>query len=592
MSSLLNRAREWLEERTGWRASIRAALDSPVVGGAPWAAAMAASVGACVFVLALTGIVLMTAYAPSPQAAWASVHYVQYVQDRGWIVRGLHYWAAQALIVLAVVHVAHGAFARSYRRPREIAWWLTLAVVGLAAAEAITGGVLPWDERGWWARVVEGNVVGLAPVLGGWIQRMMQGGTELGALGLSRLFTLHVLVLPVLLVLALKVRSAQLRKHGWSDRKDATSRLGEHVARAIVVGVVVVVVLFSVSGTLHGAPLEAPADPLGDYPARPEWFLMTLYELRKVFHGAGEFFGTTLAPMVAAAYLALLPWIDGRAKRAVVATPVVLIFAGAVLMGVAAWHKDTRDPVYLKQRAKADRRAEAAAKLAMGGVPPQGALAMLQTDPEVHGRDLFEQHCAACHVMEDMGDPKKASAAKLDGWGTAKWIESMIHEPDADERFGRGPYKGKMPSVDVRPADKANDASWKPMVKSDADRHAVATFLASLGDEPGEPPTAIDDATRATGEKIVTGPCSTCHLYKGDGDLEGSEEAPELAHYGSITWTRAQIANPGTDDTYRKKALDPAMKKHMPRFDGDLSPADLDVIARWTRAHGRGTTLP
>jgi ubiquinol-cytochrome c reductase cytochrome b subunit len=592
MSGRLRRASDWLEERTGWRAGMRSWLDHPIVGGAPWAAALGASVAACFFVLAVTGLVLMTAYSASPQSAWASVHYVQFVQERGWVVRGLHHWAADALLVLAVVHVAHGALSASYRRPREVAWWLTLVVVALVGAEGITGGVLPWDELGWWARVVEGNIVGLAPVVGGWIQRMMQGGPELGALGLSRLYAMHVVLLPLLLALVLKTRSTQLRKHGWSDAKDAASRRGEHLARATVVGAVVVVGLFAVTGAMHGAPLEAPADPLGDYPARPEWFLLTLYELRKLFHGAGEFFGTTLWPALAGAYLALLPWIEKRARRALVMTPVVVIFVGAVGLGAYAWRKDAGDPLYAKQRAKADHRAAAAAKLAMGGVPPQGALAMLRADPELHGRDLFDQHCASCHVLEDLGDPKKATATKLDGWGTARWIEDMIHDPDAPEHFGRGPYRGKMPSVDVRPADKADDPKWKPMVKSEADRHAVATFLASLGDEPGEPPTPIDEATRSAGEKIVNGPCSTCHLYKGDGDLEGSEEAPELARYGSLAWTRAQVANPGTDETYRKKALDEAMKKHMPRFDKDLSAQDVELVARWTRAHGRGTALP
>ena len=121
---------------------------------------------------------------------------------------------------------------------------------------------------------------------------------------------------------------------------------------------------------------------------------------------------------------------------------------------------------------------------------------------------------------------------------------------------------------------------------------AVAAFLASQGDEPGDPPRATDAATLAQGEKIVSDRCTTCHLYKGDGDLESSGIAPELAHYGSIAWTRSQVANPATDQTYRDQALDPAMKKHMPRFDKDLSPADVEVVARWTRAHGRGQTLP
>jgi ubiquinol-cytochrome c reductase cytochrome b subunit len=522
------------------------------------------------------------------------VHYVQFVQERGWVVRGLHFWAAQSLIVLAALHVVHGAFVASYRKPREVAWWVTLGVLGLAVSGGITGGLLPWDERGWWSRVVEGNVVGLAPGIGSWIQQMMQGGTELGALGLSRIYAMHVLLLPALLVAMLLVRRAIVARHGWTDSKGGAGTRGTELARNGVAAGVVLLALFAMAGWAHGAPLEAPADPMGDYPARPEWFLMTLYELRKLFHGAGEFFGTSLAPMVAGLYLALLPWIDkpGRPRVALVMAPVVLFFGGALVLGGMAWRKDARDEVYGKQRAKADLRAAGAARLAMGGVPPEGPLSMLRADPELRGRDLFDQHCASCHVLGDLGDPKKATASKLDGWGTPPWIGKMIHDPDAPEFFGRGPFKNNMPSVDVRPKDKPPSEPWKPMVSSAAELDAVAAFLASQGDEPGDPPRALDDATRALGEKIVSDRCANCHLYKGDGDINGSDVAPELLRYGSIAWTRAQVGNPATVATYREKALDAELKKHMPRSDADLSPTDVDIVARWTRAHARGLPVP
>jgi ubiquinol-cytochrome c reductase cytochrome b subunit len=590
----LRRIGDWLEERTGWRTASRAWIDRPVVGGAPWAAGMAAAIMTCIGVLALTGLLLMTAYGASPQAAWASVHYVQYVQDRGWIVRGLHYWAAQALIVLAAVHVAHGAFVAIYRKPREVGWWLTLAVLGLAIGEGITGGLLPWDERGWWARVVEGNIVGLSPGIGGWLQQMMTGGTELGALGLARAYAMHVVVLPALLLLALVARRAITRRHGWTNTPGG-SPYREQLARSAIIGAVVIAAVFALTGRAHGAPLEAPADPMGDYPARPEWFLLTLYELRKVLHGLGDFWGANLVPMVAGGYLAMLPFIDrpGRPRAVVVFAPVLLVFGGAIALGVMAARKDAGDAQFGKQRAKADMRAAAAVKIAMGGVPPEGALAMMRADPELRGRDLFEQHCAGCHVLGDLGDPKKATATKLDGWGTAKWIDAMIHDPDAEEHFGRGPYKGKMPSVDTRPKEQTPEeqASWKPMVKSEGDRKAVAAFLASLGDEPGDPAPAAKPEGLEIGEKIVTNQCTTCHLYEGKGDLEDSEVAPELSHYGSVAWTRAQVANPSSAETYRENALDPKMKKHMPRFDKDLSPAEVDLVARWTRAHARGIPL-
>jgi ubiquinol-cytochrome c reductase cytochrome b subunit len=190
-------------------------------------------------------------------------------------------------------------------------------------------------------------------------------------------------------------------------------------------------------------------------------------------------------------------------------------------------------------------------------------------------------------VLGDLGDPKKATATKLDGWGTPEWIAAMIHDPDAPEFFGRGPYKGEMPSVDVRPKNKPPGEPWKPMTRTDAEKTAVAAFLASQGDEPGDPPRPVDAAARALGEKVVKDRCTTCHLFNGEGDDEGSGIAPELSHYGSLAWTRAQVANPANPQTYRDEALDEKRKKHMPRFDKDLSAADVDLVARFTRSAAR-----
>jgi len=599
--SVLRTVADWLDERTAWRSSREKWLEHPIVGGGAWASAIAASVATCFAVLALTGLVLMTAYAPSPQTAWASVHYIEFVQPAGWLVRGLHYWAAQSLFVLAAVHVVHGALSGSYRKPGEIGWWLTLLVLGMAVAEGITGGLLPWDQLGWWARVVEGNIAGLAPVVGGFIAQMIAGGPELGALGLTRAFTLHVMLLPPIVGLALWGRRLA---SAASSATPAVGRTSTPVARtfaptfafSVCISAAVVLALFALVGRAHGAPLEAPADPLSDYPARPEWFLLPMFQLRKFFHGALEFWGTSLVPGAAAGYLVMLPWIDreprsARSRALFVFAPVVAIFVGAVVLSEVARAHDAHDTHYVKARAKADALATAVVQLAMSGVPPAGPLAMMRGDPEIHGRELFDKHCTSCHVLGDLGDAEKATATKLDGWGTPPWIEAMIHDPDGPQFFGRGPYKEQMPSVDARPAAKPPGEPWTPMIKTDVEKHAVALFLASLGDEPGDPPRALDARTRAAGDKIVTERCTSCHLYKGQGDDEGSNVAPELAGYGSIAWTRTQVANPATVATYREKALDETMKKHMPRFDTDLSPADVDVVARWTRAHARATSF-
>ena len=595
MKRLLRQLGDWIDDRTPWRTGVSAWFDSSVPRGAGLVGALGAAVVTCFIVLAVTGVVLMMGYAPSPQAAWASVHYVQFVQTGGWVLRGLHYWATQALFVLAALHILCVALYASPRRPREIGWWMGLLVLGLAVGEGITGGLLPWDQRGWWARVVEGNITGLAPVIGGWLEQMMSGGSELGALGLTRAYTAHVLLLPLPIALALWVRHTLVRRHGWREPTHAGDvepylRL---LARGVVVFVVITLALFAVTWRFRGAPLEAPADPISDYPARPEWFLYTLFQLRKFFHGPAEFWGTTLIPGAAAGYLAILPFLDrSRRWHPIVVLPVLGIFGGAVWLGVMASRHDGRDAQYLKARAKWDRHAAAVAKLATNGVPPGGPLELIRHDPELRGRELFERHCASCHVLEDLGDFKKATATKLDGWGTTAWIEAMIHDPDAPEFFGRGPYLEQMPSVEVRPKKKPPNETWTPMIKSDAEKKAVALFLAAEEDEPGDPPRpALTADVRAEGEKIVSERCTTCHLYKGEGDDEDNGLAPELSHYGSVAWTRSQVANPASPETYRKKALDPELKKHMPRFDKDLSSEDVEIVARWTRSHGRSGSL-
>jgi ubiquinol-cytochrome c reductase cytochrome b subunit len=583
----------FIEERTSLGAAAARFLDARVPSGAWASRVLASAVAACVGVLALTGVALMMAYSPAPQSAWASVHYIEFVQAHGWIIRGLHFWAAQALFVLAALAILHGALVASYRSPREIVWWLMLAVLGLTLAEMITGGLLPWDQRGWWGRVVEANIVGMAPVIGGWIGRMISGGPELGALGLVRAYTAHVVLLPLPLVLALWGQRAMALRHGWAPGADSKSapyvRL---LGSSALVGAMVVCGLLAVTGWARHAPLEAPADGMSDYPARPEWFLMTLYRLRKYFHGPMEFWGTTALPGVAAGYFVLLPWIERRLSRAVAIAGALAVFGGAATLGVLAFRHDAGDAQYVKAHAKWEKQAAAAIELARGGVPPDGALAMERRDPELRGREVFDKHCASCHVLLDLGDAQKASASRLDGWGTTAWIEAMMHDPDAPEFFGRGPYLEQMPSVDVRPKKKPAGEAWKPMIRSDAERKAVALFLATEGDEPSDAPRPpVDPKTLAEGEKIVSDRCTTCHLYKGDGDDEGSGLAPELSRYGSLDWTRAQVANPATATVYRDKALDPAMKKHMPRFDKDLTASDIDLVARYVRSHGRSSSL-
>jgi ubiquinol-cytochrome c reductase cytochrome b subunit len=241
---------------------------------------------------------------------------------------------------------------------------------------------------------------------------------------------------------------------------------------------------------------------------------------------------------------------------------------------------DALDAAYQKERVKADERAALAVQIAKNGVPPEGPLAMLKRAPELRGPELFDKHCAGCHTLGTHGSEKDRNAPKLDGWGTEKWVLGLLHDPDADDYFGRTPYKGEMPSFDIAPKDAPD--TWKPMPEED--KLAVAKFLVLEGrDSQGELPIR--------GMEIVTKRCTTCHTYEGEGDEGGTGLAPELHGWASREWVKAQIANPSSKATYRENALDPARKGQMPRFDAELSPEDIDILARWLLSETRGAPL-
>jgi ubiquinol-cytochrome c reductase cytochrome b subunit len=323
---------------------------------------------------------------------------------------------------------------------------------------------------------------------------------------------------------------------------------------------------------------------------------LPLFELLKYFHGPLEIIGTMGIPALVGGYLFLLPLLDRKpgtalGPRVKLLAPLFLGGVTVVLLTLSAIRSDRADAKFQAARKLADERAAVAITIAKAGVPVEGPLEMMRRDPELRGREIFAKSCASCHVLGELGNAEKSTAPHLDSWGTEAWVLAMLHDPDAPERFGRTPYKGEMPSMDTPPKD--DEGSFKPMPR--ADMEAAAAFLASQGDEPKDPlpPNALrkDPARVKRGEEIVKKRCTACHLFNGEGDDSGTENAPELSGYGSPAWTRAQIANPGSPATYRPKALDPGLKGHMPRFEEELAPADVELVARWVRAHARGVPI-
>jgi ubiquinol-cytochrome c reductase cytochrome b subunit len=460
-------------------------------------------------------------YAPTPDHAWDSVRYITTQVRGGSFLRGLHHWGASVVVVAAVVHMLRVIFFGSYKRPREVNWLIGLLLLLVILAFGLTGYLLPWDQRAYWATVVTISIAQLTPVGGELVAQLLRGGAEVGALTLTRWYALHVLVLPIVLIGLVVSHLYLLRRHGISGpvvpRRGPSQmffpyQAARDLTMAIVVGVVLAVLAW------QGAPaLESPADPTSsDYVPRPEWYFLGLFQLLKYFPGRLEIIGALVIPGLAMLFLVLLPWIDrgrdrGWRSRRVVLGLITAGMAGAVTLTVLG-----------------ARDKPATAGRAWNIQEHAGAMLILSGD-----------RCIRCHAADAMAAPIEPGRLSK----PPEWLAAHAADPEV---IGPG----------VRPAPESNEA----------DTAAIVAALARLR---SGPPPATDSSTRQIAV-IVNRHCVSCHII----DTVGGTEGPDLTRIGGKldheTIAR-RIANP--------QALQPDAE--MPAFADKLTPEEIAAIARW-----------
>src|SRR5687768_10225464 len=172
----MKKAFDWLDNRTGYRQITQEALYENVPGGARWRYVWGSTLTFALFIQFVTGVFLWMAYSPGSQTAWASVYYIQHEMAGGWFLRGLHHFTAQAMTILLVLHLMQVVIDGAYKAPREVNFWCGLLLLMLVLGLSLTGYLLPWDQKGYWATKVATNIAGITPVIGPWLQKLVVGG--------------------------------------------------------------------------------------------------------------------------------------------------------------------------------------------------------------------------------------------------------------------------------------------------------------------------------------------------------------------------------------------------------------------------------
>jgi quinol-cytochrome oxidoreductase complex cytochrome b subunit len=164
--------------------------------------------------LSLTGILLMFYYVPSVERAYSYILILQTEVPFGQLLRNLHRWSAHLMVIAAVLHMARVFYTGAYKPPREFNWVVGVILLLLTLAASFTGYLLPWDQLAFWAITVGTSVASYAPGAGDILKFILLGGPEVGQESLTRFYSLHVMIVPALILLLISLHMWRVRKDG------------------------------------------------------------------------------------------------------------------------------------------------------------------------------------------------------------------------------------------------------------------------------------------------------------------------------------------------------------------------------------------
>jgi quinol-cytochrome oxidoreductase complex cytochrome b subunit len=292
-----------------------------------------------------SGILLLLPYRPDPAHAHESIIAIIGRIPYGSLVRGVHAWASQLFVAALIVQVFNLLLRRRFRSPRELVWLAGLVLLLLGVGMAFTGTILPWNQSAYLQALVSSELIGKAPLVGGWLERLLRGGPQVSAWTLHHAYGFHTGVLPAVTTLILAahfwlVRGATKNDPGDEASAQTIPAYPDFLVRLAAVCVGVLVVLISLA-TFAPPSIGTAADLQAAVQERvqPPWYFLFLHQL--VQSAPPRLLGIESAQFIIGglSFLGIgavaLPFLDRRGSRVTLALGLVLIVLCLVLTAYA-----------------------------------------------------------------------------------------------------------------------------------------------------------------------------------------------------------------------------------------------------------------
>jgi ubiquinol-cytochrome c reductase cytochrome b subunit len=445
------RAWQWLVDRFALKRIWDHILDRRVAKGA-WYFGDGATLFFLFNVLIATGIALAWSYSPSPETAHASVRYITTEQPLGWFVRGLHYWAAGLMVFMLFFHLFRQILVGGYKSPREATWLIGVGLFVGVMVMSLLGYVLRWDERGVYGLRVATNIFYRVPLIGEQLVLLVQGGRDIGAATLSRVYALHVIIGPILLtslvayhmylVVVHSITSPTERRrpvHSGDEQRKVYARdaqsdergedfFPETMAKSGLMagGVFALVLLLTI--LIGQSYIYGPAQLTEDSLPMEEWWWSWVSSLSALTPPAWATFVYVVFPLGVLILLVLLPFIERTPYRGIRNRPLASLFVSACVLALVGL---------------SSLRIQSAWTAYPNPEPPPVPAGFVLAPTAEHGRQLFATYgCNSCHAVDGVGPLVGPDVASLAPPRTRAFLEQVIVQPPAG--WAMPAYEGRL----------------------------------------------------------------------------------------------------------------------------------------------------
>ncbi|MFM8410242.1 MAG: cytochrome b N-terminal domain-containing protein [Alphaproteobacteria bacterium] len=348
MKSLLSSIGAWIDERLGVSEALAPVLGHMVPRNtASWWYVFGSATLVLFALQVVTGICLALVYSPAASEAWASLEWLNYQQPLGWFLRALHGWGSNFMVAMMTVHMVQVFLFGAWKYPRELTWTIGIFLFLCTLGMAFTGQIMRFDQDAYWGLGIGVAMLARVPVIGSSLVPFLLGGPIIGAETLSRFFTLHVFVVPGLLIAFVFLHLVLVLRAGineWPmpgrliDRKtyheeyekmvqeDGVPFFPDAAQRDIVFGGMTILTLVACAAIFGPiGPNGVPDPAIIQTVPRPDFFFLSLFSAFALLPPWMETFLILTAPVIGIAFLFAMPFLFGTGEKSWKARPMSVL---------------------------------------------------------------------------------------------------------------------------------------------------------------------------------------------------------------------------------------------------------------------------